>query len=51
MAENQVMDERRQEYLTEHEAKSVIKMFRDFLKLYKGKDAEMSDPQFYFDAL
>lgn len=45
MAENQVMDERRQEYLTEHEAKSVIKMFRDFLKLYKGKDAEMSDQQ------
>ncbi len=45
MAENQAMDERRQEYLTEHEAKSVIKMFRDFLKLYKGKDAEMSDQQ------
>ena len=45
MAENQAMDERRQEYLTEHEAKSVIKMFRDFLKLYKGKNAEMSDQQ------
>ena len=28
MAENQAMDERRQEYLTEHEAKSVIKMFQ-----------------------
>ena len=45
MAENQAMDERRQEYLTEHEAKSVIKMFQDFLKLYKGKNAEMSDQQ------
>lgn len=45
MAENQVMENKRQEYLTEHEAKSVIKMFRDFLKLYKGKDVEMSDQQ------
>lgn len=45
MAENQVMDEKRQEYITEHEAKSVIKMFRDFLKIYKEKDAGMSDQE------
>lgn len=45
MAENQVMNEKRQEYLTEQEAKSVIKMFRDFLIMYKGKDAETSDQE------
>lgn len=45
MAENQAMENKRQEYLTEHEAKNVIRMFRDFLKLYKEKDTGMSDQQ------
>lgn len=45
MVGNQVMDEEMQEYMTEHDAKSVIKMFREFLKLYKEKDTGMSDQE------
>lgn len=41
----QVMEEKRQEYLTENEAKVLKKMFQDYLKSYKEKAPEMSDKE------
>ncbi len=41
----QVMEEKRQEYMTENEAKVLKKMFQDYLKSYKEKAPEMSDKE------
>lgn len=41
----QVMEEKRQEYLTENEARTVKKLFKKYLKDYKEKNPEMSDQE------
>lgn len=45
MEENQVIEEKRLEYLTEDEARTVKELFKTYLKSYKQKDSEMSDKE------
>lgn len=43
MTEAQIIEEKKREYLTEDEARTVKGLFKKYLKLYKEKDADMSD--------
>ncbi len=45
MTQGMVIDEKKQEYLTEDEARTVKELFRKCLKSYKEKDSEISDEE------
>ena len=39
------MEEKRQEYLTEEQARTVKELFKKYLRSYKEKDANMTDQE------